>query len=120
MYNTIIALALAATFAAGVGFQNETCLLIVFSFSSYYALISYYTGFQRSAGLITTTLSEPDTVSDMYWLVYVCALAALWKYNVIWAALMTPWVVQISLVNIMSYLVHFDIIAIVPADDEDE
>lgn len=120
MLNSLLALSLAGFLAAGFWFQIEELLLVTFSFATFYAGVSYWYSFKRAAGLVESTLAEPDQASDMFWMVYISAVAVLWDYNQVWAALLFPWTLQMSAINIMSYLVYFEILAILPKDEDDE
>ena len=119
MINKITLLILTALLAVGTFLNDTNYLMLAFAYASMYAAISYYDGFRRGAGIINSTITEPDPVSSLYWLTYCVIVAATWKYYPIWAALLTPWILHITLLNITAYLLAWGIIEFESFDEDD-
>ena len=119
MLNKITLIILAALLVAGSYLNELNYLLLVFGYASMYAVRSYYDGFRRGAGLVTSTIADPDPISTTFWVVYCVIVAAIWKYYPIWGALVTPWIIHITLLNITAHLVFWGIIEFAAVDDED-
>lgn len=99
--------------------QTVIVLQVVGVFLSLIALLSFVSDIKVFIGLSGTKLVAPDAHRISLLLVYIVAVVAMFLHYPVWAAVLTPWLMQAIATNIMGGLVAAGLIEIINTDEEE-